>query len=262
MAKPLGGNKKNAIEVIAFVVHFNMPFSAQELSMFTKDSIDSDRYPAFNENIMHQFELNQQLAMQPAFIHSPVVKFPVWQKFSPSGKVEHELRFEPQSIVYVCTVYNGWEKTIAGVLDDFGSLCSNLEDKKIEKIALQITDKFLLDESEQVTDNLFMSSSCYLTERSKSAGKLWHVHQGWFDETHADFKLLNVLNLGSLELMGTDKIHVIIDHTCEVRFSEHKDIDHNMLKTNFNLAHDKNVLVLKGLLTTDMLANIGLIKDE
>lgn len=253
MAVSSGGSNNNAIDAMAFVLHFDSPFAHTALQSVSPDLLDRLRYPRFDHVRM------QRVDIQNGFSHvqQSHMAFPLWQKYRQDGRVVHELRCETESIVFLCTDYTRWDEVLPQALSDLKSLADSIaSEKNVVKVSLQTTDKFTLDGTEKAFDSLLSANSRYLTQNIvQTESKLWHVHQGWFVDTEMG-RCLNVLNTSVVE-NGT-VMDVIIDHISDTGLNNPCSLRDLNIKALFDLAHDSNKKILLDLLQDQIKDTIGL----
>lgn len=244
-------NSANAIDAAAFVVLFNRPFTEkEETNLLALKEIFKEELPDFSRNMQVSFE--QQAGKQP--VHSVKESGLKLQKFEPSGKIGWILTIIENRLIVTCQSYDRWNKVWVQT-DKYIQATLKLLDLSslsVQACVLQYVDRFT-EKSTSAYDihEVFDKKTVYLTSKATSAGKLWHVHQGWFDEKGADEKILNVLNLGTNEDSG--KIITTIDHSLQLQFLKPKPAKkffdrQKKYEQDFVFLHEKNKDVIKSLL--------------
>jgi len=256
-------NSTNAIDAAAFVVLFNRPFTEKEESkLLSLKETFKDELPDFSRTT--KITLKQEAGKLPEqIVQESGLKL---QKFEPSGKIGWVLNVIENQIIVTCQSYDRWNKVWDQTNRYFHSALKllNLESLAVQACVLQYVDRFT--EKSTSTYNVhevFGKKAPYLTSKSVVSGKLWHVHQGWFDEKSADEKILNVLNLGTNEDSG--KIITTIDHSLQLQFlpkpkpaKKFFDSKKEYEKT-FLFLHEANKKVVKSLLNQKQCKAVGLV---
>jgi len=244
-------NSANAIDAAAFVVLFNRPFTEkEETKLLVLKEIFKDELPDFSRTTKVTFK--HEAGKPPEhLVKESGLKL---QKFEPSGKIGWVVNVIENQIVVTCQSYDRWNK-VWGQADKYIQAALkhlDLNSLSVQACVLQYVDRFT-EKSTLAYDvnEVFDKKTAYLTSKANSVGKLWHVHQGWFDEKSADEKILNVLNLGTNEDSG--KIITTIDHSLQLQFLKPKpakkffDAKKEYAKA-FLFLHESNKNVIKSLL--------------
>lgn len=255
-------NQENAIDAAAFVVLFNRPFTEkEETSLLALKEIFRDELPDFSRTTM--VTVKHEAGRPPE--HVVKESGLRLQKFEPSGKVGWVLNILENQLVITCQSYDRWnnvwaqsEKYMKAALRllDINSL-------SVQACMLQYVDRFIeKSSSAYTTHDVFDKKTSYLTAKAATAGKLWHVHQGWFEERSPDERILNILNMGTTEDRGN--IVTTIDHSLQLQFlpkpkpaKRFFDAKKEYQKA-FLILHEKNKDVVKSLLNSNQRKAVGL----
>lgn len=255
MALPNGGSANNAIDAIAFVLHFHTAFDEKLLEKLEQTLFESSHYPKFDHSQLQQIQVKNGV---PHVHQEKTMSLPFWQKYRDDGRVVHELRCERQSLVYYCSDYTRWHEVQPRAVTDLKRLMEEVAPTNtLTKLSLQTTDKFKLDKNESAFDALFNLQNKYLTENlTQTESPFWHVHQGWFENMNKG-RCLNVLNIN---LAGGDdnSKEVVIDHISDISLSAPADGVDIDIKSLFNQAHLFNKNILNNLLQDKIKKEIGL----
>lgn len=213
-AEPI--NSTNAVDSVVFAVLFNRPFSEnEENKLLALKEIFSNDLPIFSQDMRFETKIENEKIVQQSTKRAGIKL----QRIEPNGKVGWMLHITDDQIVISCQTYDRWGRVwgqtekyfqeVIGLLDR-GSLT-------VQVCVLQYVDKFICKNTEDYSVfDVFDNENQFLTNKSISAGKLWHVHQGWFDMKSKDERVLNILNLGTEE--GDHKIITSIDHSLHLQF--------------------------------------------
>lgn len=248
-------NSTNAIDSVVFAVLFNRPFTKKEENklLALRDSLKND-LPIFSQDMRLETKIENDTIVQQSTKKAGIKL----QKIEPNGKIGWMLHITDHQIVISCQAYDRWdrvweqtEKYLQSVIRllDLGSLT-------VRACMLQYVDRFIQKSTDDYSVyDVFDKKNPYLTAKSVSAGKLWHVHQGWFDNKLASEKVLNILNLGTEE--GDGKTITTIDHSLHLQFLSKlkpakKFFDAKKeYKKSFDFLHEENKEVIKSLINQE-----------
>lgn len=265
-AKPING--KNAIEATGFILGFDRKFQPDELErLLVLETALKAELPVFSKiggmgvtvqdgNVTVEGNNFTGVALHKTGGHL--------------GTVAWALRVTDNTIHATCGDYDDWNiewpkarSLISAVLNLLNSTTLN-----ISVVGCQVIDKFVyLDDTKDYrVEDIFSIDSELLTKKVRDSGELWHIHQGWFDEslTAPGSKLLSQLNLSSGRL--NNKLTTTIDHTMQLIYTQLVTIDEMFTPKDgsikidmvFKELHDINKLILKKLLNEKKLLEIGL----
>lgn len=255
-------NSANAIDAVAFVIFFNRPFTEKEEAklLVLKEKFKNE-LPDFSRTtkVLVKHEAGK---VSEHLVSESGIKL---QRFEPSGKIGWILNIIENKIVVTCQSYDRWDnvweltdKYIRAALEQL-----ELSSLTVQACVLQYVDRFTEKSGMYNILDVFDKKTIYLTSSASGAGKLWHVHQGWFDELTSGEKILNVLNLGTNEENG--RIITTIDHSLQLQFTPKakaakKFFDNKEeYKKSFALLHENNKKVIKSLLNPKQRKAIGLV---
>lgn len=258
---PVNAVNNNAIDVTCFAIGFERPFEIKEWVNFKSlENTLKEELPSFSTIAKLSVTIQQEGGSDPKVITQQNLENRpqgvLLQKFGADGIVDWMLQVADDKIVINCNDYVGWDKTWEKakslLLEVFKLL--DWQTNKINFVALQVIDKFIYADSAKYNiGDIFNEKSFYLTPHTKTCGKLWHVHQGWFEDI-GDTKCLNVLNIGSAE--ANEGLFSIIDHNQQVIFGGAALSLENLLKKEdgkgileliYRDLHKRNKLVIEGL---------------
>lgn len=258
MARPIGD--KNAIEAMAFMIAFERPISVGTgenllgLEMLLKEEL-----PSFSRvnSLMVRVEEGKPT---PLSTYGGVLL----QRFRSDGRPVWTLRADGNAVIVSCHDYESWVRDSPLAIDYLQKaiLASVEDDNPATLFALQTIDKFIAekDGAYKITD-VFKKDNRYLTKQTAESGRLWHVFQGWFEQNSGgDGRYLNVLNLSTNEAPNN---HItLIDHNVQFQLQNPKVpkeiADEASMKKVFQNLHDRNKIVISGLLNDQQRRAIGL----
>jgi len=249
-------NKKNAIELMAFVIAFEQPFSPVTCENFLglQDTF-SEEFPNFNRTMNVEIKVTDEKPVE----QSEHLNGIVMQKTRENGQPEWQLRAQGNSIIATCFHYDRWKTESGKAINHLLKMVSSVEqDNPVALVALQTVDRFMDSVEAYHISGVLNSESRFLTKQALESGSLWHVHQGWFEQYGQDQKCLNVLNLSTTD--SPDGISTIIDHNTQMIFNSGKSVTHleNELADVFEVLHNKNKEIVRELLSDGQKEKIGL----
>ncbi len=190
------------------------------------------------------------------------------------GQLVWSLRVDATGMQVACFDYTDYKSVSEKALSYLSfSLEAIGHSLPVGELAFHVIDKFLYplqcEDSDLNRDNLFRQNTDYLTGKTHSTGRYWHVFQGWFDDYTDDLHILNQLNINSTKILPTGNTGVFIDHRISLRtISGEKAFDSSAidkgdgllegLKKIFYKLHQKNSYAIRGLLTDEMLQAVGM----
>lgn len=258
MTKPVPINSLNAIEAMAFVVILSRELTLEEDRKLSslEEELKTD-LATFSQNKKFEAKFDGK-----SFEQKEEVAGVTLQDLDNNKKPIWALSINGNQIVVNCFAYDSWSKVWPKakrfIQASLGHISS--EDLGISILSLQCIDKFTQQTSskEYTPFDIFKSGNKYLTEKSCTVGRLWHVHQGWFDEKLEGDRILNILNIGTIEKDAN--LITTVDHISQYFFKDQKGLaDFTELDTNFNALHDGNKDLIMSLLNKDQLTAVGLV---
>lgn len=256
-------NSANAIDAAAFVIIFDRSFTEKEENKLLglQKTLEKD-LPQFSQDMIIGAKLeNEKITTQD--VRKSGIKL---QKIEPNGKVGWSLHVFGNQIIISCRSYDRWNKIWTKVdkyLKNSIKLL-DLNDINVTAIVLQYVDRFTENDSGKYNlENVFNKETEYLTQHAKKAGKLWHVHQGWFESVSSKEKILHVLNLGATE--HSKKILTTIDHSLQLQFIDKPKNAKKFFDSKkdyqkaFDSLHQKNKDIIKALINHNQCKAIGLV---
>lgn len=259
---PVGG--ANAIEAAAFVLLLSRELTQSEAQGLTQlQGALADDLPFFQTTSGLQIHVEgDQVKTSPTLNLGGVLL----QRFARDGKPEWTLKAQGNSIVVNCLRYERWNtvwpsacKFIRATVAHLGRPSDGLG---VQAFIHQVVDRFqhLEGVPKYQLHDVFRKDCVYLTPWVRQVGHLWHVHQGWFDDSgDSAVRWLNTLNLGTS--LNPGMLTTNIDHTVQCQYTKPVTLD---LKSGVDLdkvfvrLHERNKDVMKKLLTDNMLAKINL----
>ncbi len=191
MGRPISGN--HAIEAVVF----ERPFSQSSVEfLLTLEQSLAKRYPLFSPIKVVQMRTENSGSKMTEFQAGVSLK-----QLKKEKKPAWSLKADANNIIITCFEYTRWEEISPQAIDDLVHVINVGADDQnpVHHLTLQTVDRFIEDPEEKYSINLvFNPESRYLTRQAVEAGTLWHVHQGWFQDTGiADGRQLNILNLST-----------------------------------------------------------------
>lgn len=246
---PVSG--KHAIEVAAFVAIFQQPFSTRAVEALSslQESLRED-FPS--SQVTNTIELRIENGVQ-ATPQVGSVSGIFLQRIGEQGKQSWTLRAEGNAIVVQCFAYETWGETSPKALGFLQSAINVVADEEnpLGVASLQIVDRFVAPSKDGYDiGHVFSKRSGFLSKHVFDAGSLWHIYQGWFEETTvAPGRLLNVLNLSTNDTPSG--LVTTIDHNAQLQspgvpISDTVSIE--WLRSVFDELHTKNKTVVGALL--------------
>lgn len=256
-------NSANAIDAVAFAIVFNREFNEKEQNkLLGLQKVFEKDLPQFSQDMLVDTKIESETVIKQDVKKSGIRL----QKIEADGKISWVLHILSNQIIITCSSYDRWNNVWNNVdkyLKESVKLL-DLADINVNAVVLQYIDKFTENNGKKYNvKNVFNSETEYLTSNVKNIGKLWHVHQGWFEDVPNKEKILHVLNLGTID--NSEKILTTIDHSLRLQFVEKpkvakKFFDKNKeYKKTFELLHEKNKNLLKSLLNKKQCEAIGLV---
>lgn len=257
-------NLTNAIDAVAFVIVFDRTFTEKEENKLLKLQEDLKKdLPLFSQDVLIGTKIENEIIVTQDVKKSGIKL----QKIEPNGKIGWSLHILGNQIIITCKSYDRWDKVWTKVEKYLNNTVKLLElkDLSVSAVVLQYIDRFTESASGKYKlENVFSKETEYLTQHTKNVGKLWHVHQGWFETgVSAKEKVLHVLNLGTTEHLK--KILTTIDHALQLQFIEKPKNAKEFFdskkeyKKVFDSLHRKNKDIIKSLLNNSLRKAIGLV---
>lgn len=258
MGVPVSG--KHAIEVATFVAVFQRPFTTRAVEALStlQETLRAD-FPSFQTTNVIEFRLD-------SVQHSPSVgpiSGVLLQRIGSGGKPSWTLKAEGNALVVQCFAYETWATTSPQALKFLQTAINVVADEENPLIILahQIIDRFVAASRDGYEiGHVFSKRSEFLSKHTLTAGPLWHIFQGWFEQsTSATGQLLNVLNLSTNETPSG--FVTTIDHNAQFQSSGIPNSDaanSEWLKSVFDELHAQNKGVVGNLLNAKQKKAVGL----
>ena len=254
MSKPVLINPHNALEFLAFVVVLGQNITQEDdknlrsLELKLKDDL-----PNFSQHLEFETEIdNGQIISQKTKNVRVLLR-------DDNSKPSWEVSVNKNQIVVRCFSCNNWKFIFPKALGFIQSAIDILESssRNISSLSIQCVDKFTQSNVIEYTQfDIFKNNTEYLTQKSRDVGKLWHVHQGWFDKDSNDSKILNILNIGTIE--NENSLITAIDHLSQYLLKIPKPLLEKDLNKIFCELHDNNKSLIRDLLNEKQIKAIGL----
>lgn len=194
----------------------------------------------------------------------------------PDGSFAWQMKIEPALISICCNRYTRWEKIWRTSRSLFARAFDALGEAEcdppiaIERIRLQVSDKFVAEDKDYELAELFADEEGWLPSAIRAVGPVWHSNAGWFEPEETGAVLHN-LNLSSArKRKGTSPAFTV--QTAIVHLQEKRLKDALQLDTSSKLIeyvdqvmaqfHNRNKAVITRLLKPNVALRIGLISSE
>lgn len=259
ISRPFAG--RNAIEAAVFALRLQQPLDMASLqridTVFDQQASDPQQDGLPGKQLI-QFQAGPGLPFPPNT--GELLRF----VSLPSGAHAWRLQVQAHAIVVTCHQYSRFDavwpraqRYFDLTLEAIGAPCDVME------VSHQVLDRFQYNTAPGLTYDLaelFKRGSDYLTPKAWNSGLLWHVHQGWFDESDDGFKHLHQVNLSN-NLVEPNLYATLIDHRATSVMKDGSPIalgqDHTLSQL-FGQLHASNRALLLNLLTPEKLAEIGI----
>lgn len=251
----------HSIVEAAFALDFANVFDerAVEAVLLLQESL-REELPRIERLNAITFHMQQGVTAPPATRPSGAI----FQSVKQDGSPAWVLRAEGQRIVVNCLDYLRWADAWSRA-QRYLSMATQAVmtgENPIVGAALQYIDQFVRQgEQGYSATEVFSRESIYLTRKAFDSGALWHVHEGWFEQSE-DFgaRCLNILNIGTNKVA---EVHTTtIDHNQLFQLRERPIAElaglRERLDSMMQYMHQRNKNVLTGLLGREMSQRIGL----
>ena len=260
----------HSINEVVFVLNFSKPFSEKELeSLIQLEGFLKDDLPKMELHKGGGFSLSPDGKMEAL---SPKLVSLSFKHYNEKDTFNWALRAEGNFIAVNCLDYSDgcneiWPKVHNYINHVTQKLVST--ELSVESLTLQYIDRFIYEGQIDCYEasTIFDDHSEYLNKKVTKVGPYWHIHQGWFDTIkELPVRILNVLNITAA--LADKEHHTTIDHSATIQFKQkitnHKTLFEDTIKGMitidyyFDLLHEENKQVLRGLLNSDRIDDIKL----
>lgn len=261
MGRPISG--KHALEAVVFACIFQYPFSENTIdSLMSLQETFKETYPVFTTTSMLNMRLDNKNA--PPQATQTIAGVSLQKLQQAKTKPAWSLKAEANNIVVSCFAYDRWQTESKKALEDLTSVIDLVADDQnpILIMSLQTVDRFVgKGQDKYQLNQVFKSTSKYLTRQARESGPLWHIYQGWFEKVGGQGdRVLQNLNLSTNET--PHGIVSTIDHNIMYHFASPlaaiDGTDINKVTGIFTLLHEKNKEIVCDLLNKKQLKAIGL----
>ncbi len=265
----------NAIQEAVIGIQFQGVVSPADLSnvrMAWKADL-KEEFPRSEDIIGTQLQIQNNNSGETRLINEQTYYTSGFQLFSmgSDGKPSRILQVSENHFTLHFMEYSGWQETLEHGFRYISTILPrlNLEKNGIQSLSLRYVDRFTFDGQTDSANAglLFKRTNEYISSKCFDVGPYWHCHSGWFDEDHADSRILNQLNIQSTMIDRASTI--IIDHNMTYHLSSlfnsvagfMQSVGGNKsgLKGSLDHLHTINHNVILGLLCPDMAGRIGLL---
>lgn len=256
---PVSG--KHAIEVATFVAVFQRPFTTRAVEALAtlQETLRAD-FPSFQTTNVIEFRIEP--GVQPAPVVGPISGV-LLQRIGTDGKPAWTLKAEGNALIVQCFVYETWATTSSYALKFLQTAINVVADEENPLVVLahQIIDRFVAASKDGYEiGHVFNKRSEFLSKHALTAGPLWHVFQGWFEQRNSFAgQFLNVLNLNTNETPSG--FVTTIDHNAQFQSTGVPSSDaanSEWLKSVFDELHAQNKVIVGNLLNVKQKKAVGL----
>lgn len=270
----------NAIDEIAFAIHFKTPLVNDEKSINDLNNLAHevrDLLPVHEIMNAVTLQLNNLQSNQAATKPSGIICYKKSEQVP--DRQEWRLQVEESRIIVGCSEYTSWEQILPNVerLLQTAIAKFDLSINPIVEIVYQCADKFVCRGGKTNLKDVFNPDSNFLTKNIiLNDPSAWHVHQSWFtklDKPSATF--LHNLNINmqnrppkNPDQAQQESVHeTIISHFIRVQKTNGLEINSNeeliggessYLNDILNITHDLNKDTVKQLLNAEMQQKTGI----
>lgn len=196
-----------------------------------------------------------------------------FRRFStgPDGSKDWEAELVRQSFSITCFTYTRWDDVAGRACSMFGRTLHKMQaisnPLQLAACVLTVVDKFVHQSAEcdHPIDDVFDANCEFLTPQSRKSGRLWHVHQGWFESAgdQRSHRALHTLNLSSR--LEKEDLVTTIEHSAHTQYLEgfkfltnSADVINDSLLESFHSLHIRNKEILRQSLSIENRRTIGL----
>jgi len=233
-----------------FVLAFEHIFKQNELqSLVRLQQVFEKKLPVFKEIKSFNVKIEGDVVRQEQELSGVL-----FQEFNNNSQLVWELKIEKNTITVSCFAENNWQKLWNQTQDYLLRTMKVIESEsnRLMVCALKIVNKFLNENNQSV----FSLNTPYLTPHvlNGNVGRLWHIHQGWFEQ------LENQVYLHTLNLSVSDenaKMVSTVVHNIQCQFIKTPlaiiEFKETLMELFFLKLHHKNKKLLTNLLTQEQL---------
>lgn len=250
---PSGG--QHAIEVMALAIEWSKPLESHVLTEIAAVARANQEFRDFfpAERAFPGFEI--KMTADGASFDRAGFNIVDFLRSNIAGQQEWSFSMRPEFFSCNCTVYDRW----ANVKPRAISLLSQLAQLALERgsaiqaVGLQYSDAFRWNiDNKEALSQLFRQDSPLLPSSIFSREMLWHSHNGWFSAAPDGHRLLNVVNIDSLDELPNRVIRINGQHRMQAVAASDGTalpIELNLLDSAAELLHKSNKVVLQDLLS-------------
>lgn len=261
----------HSIQEAVIAVHFRGPFNPEAVARAQSSAQVElkDVFPRSGE--IHELRVSQTgegVVVQES--GPPRLAGFELSRVKADAKPSRVLRFVENLLTVNFLEYQDWEGTLKDSLDYIRTALSpiSLVENPVMAFGLRYVDRFTFDGSpnESRADMLLRKGCKYVTDRCFEGGPLWHCHSGWFEPSDTGYRILNQLNVGSAIVDQAPT--VTIDHNAICQLTAPRQTIESLFQPSSEKAvgldavldalHRQNGAILRDMLVTDMLKQIGM----
>lgn len=192
----------------------------------------------------------------------------MFDRFNPDGTVSWRLAIRDNSIIVNCLSYDRWLPVSQQALELMRNVAriGAAHNKQIGTVFLQYIDQFnwVGESRDYDLSKLFQLDGRVLPTSLAEKSKLWHIHQGWFEDLNAPLKskTLNKVDLSGLQ--NEEKRYIVrLDNLLQSTIEPAQpaaDLEHekSWITDTFDVLHEMNKDTLRAFLTPEAAKGLGL----
>ncbi len=258
---------KHAIEVVNFVICLSTPIDSSDLRRFA-EIMDSLKkwFPAINDLATLQIEI-------PSGLHTNSLPPPLPVKemayFASDGTRQWIGEFGVNQIMVSCRQYSTWNQIWPEAKNRLDALLACIDPyKTVRSVDYSVTDTFNAKRSDEALTalNLFKPVPLIPKHLLDYHDPRWDISQGWFEQSSEGDQVL--VRFDAKSGIHNDSVLASISNLHSVRFKMPATVNElgasesqvNM-ESIFSDLHDKNKMLIRKILSDDLLSRMHL-KDD
>ncbi|KQZ54636.1 hypothetical protein ASD54_04730 [Rhizobium sp. Root149] len=186
-----------------------------------------------------------------------------FERFKPDGNLEWRIFLENNNIFVNCLSYTRWEEVWGRAHSYFKDVLAlvGTPDNVINGASLQYINSFKWDGNKEDYDvKEILSFDSHVPASVATKGHLWHLHQGWFDQT-AEGRILERVHVDGIEDESASPIirfDAYIQQQLTSPQAAQEIVKSGWLDSTFTSMHDRNKKMLKSFIVEKMAERINL----
>ncbi|WP_172600821.1 TIGR04255 family protein [Cereibacter sphaeroides] len=254
---------QHALVEVVFGIRLTRAWQPREVQAIkSAHGVWRDLLPRVNDVQVHQVMFGPQGIMQPAIVPATGVAF---ERVNPDGSIAWRMTFDNEQIVVNCLVYEGWEVTSPIVYQLFSSAltAAGSTDLAISGLFYQTVDQFRWggEVADYDVAQLLNVESDFVPAHIAKAGMLWHLHQGWFEDTDRPSAgpILKRIHFDATnDPLGGIRMDTLVDKRLNQSIVAGDFVSQREAVDVVEWLHEENKVVLRSFLTEETLQSINL----